>query len=300
MDAEQQPSLPQTKLTLHWQRLTIVVASIVGISSLFLPWLYFPIGETFRETTSDGAITAAFFLLPFVVALIGARSLPLSIAARWLAVIPGVLIFTHSFFYRTGQELAQSAAPGIGPFVCFFAGAGIVIVSFLVRRQKQPPPLTTSQTLPPPVQKEQSKITDKITVTIQIVAITVAIALGGYLYYSNWDKITGVTHGFLQEIRRMKGEKEIFNTAGFDAAIQDYKSATTELERLNAASRVNIELARSKDQFKWADVGAGLFRIAREKFHAYLLIALLGVIFAFVYAKALSIRSRNCGREKAK
>jgi Domain of unknown function (DUF4352) len=34
------------KFPIHWQRLIIVVASIVGFSSLFLPWIYSPIGRT--------------------------------------------------------------------------------------------------------------------------------------------------------------------------------------------------------------------------------------------------------------
>jgi hypothetical protein len=313
VDAEQQPSLPLAKLTLHWQRLTIVVASIVGISSLFLPWFRFPTGEIFRETTPDGAIIATLFLLPFLTALIGRRTLPLSsVAGRCFTVIPGVLntgvailtgIFTNSFLLnalkqehlndRAGEELARSASPSIGPLVCFFAGAGIVIVSFLARRQKQHST---------PVQRGREGRKMKKLIDLFVAGLVgFLIYLVGLLIYPNWDVITGVSHGFLDGIREMRGIKiQSPDMSGFKQAADEFEGAVGITAKWETRQRMEAELAKAQKKEFWADFGRGSFRIAREKFHAYLLIALLGVIFAFVYAKALSIRSRNRGHEKAK
>lgn len=76
---------------MHYQRITIIIISILGMFATFLPWIVAPIVGSVSGTGGDGWFTFAFFGLAALISIIGKRQAIIN-------TLPSVIIGLLGFF----------------------------------------------------------------------------------------------------------------------------------------------------------------------------------------------------------
>lgn len=76
---------------MHKQRLSILIASGLGVLATFMPWVKVPLIGSMSGTKGDGWITLILFTVPLVLSLLGDKTKELSGKQLLGAAIPGVI-----------------------------------------------------------------------------------------------------------------------------------------------------------------------------------------------------------------
>jgi hypothetical protein len=135
---------------MHKQRMALLIAAGLGVLGCFLPWVTFPLfGSINGLQAAGGNVLLAAFVPPALIALLGARDRPISIALVAVASIIGTLagadgllkiIDFNQAFGKVGdaagvfgEAIRSATSLGIGLYLVVAAGLGIPLSQFMLR-----------------------------------------------------------------------------------------------------------------------------------------------------------------------
>lgn len=125
--------------SLNKQRLYIMIAALLGVIGMFLPWIKFgPISSTGMH--GAGIVVFLAFIACGALAFIGDQKLPLA-KNSWLIVLGAaavaLLIIVINVFTKGGNSkygaLASYVKLGIGIFIALIASAGIIGAAYMFK-----------------------------------------------------------------------------------------------------------------------------------------------------------------------
>ncbi len=121
--------------TLHKQRKFIMAAALIGLISMFLPWVSF-MGYSTNGLHGSGFLILFAFIGAGVLAYLGDQKSHLSKTA-WLATLACgafvVLFWVINFF----DAVNAISLMGIGYWLCVIAGGALVAVTYMFRDPNQ-------------------------------------------------------------------------------------------------------------------------------------------------------------------
>lgn len=137
--------------TMSKQRLFILIAALIGIISLFLPWKTVSagmMGMSMHESTNGfrdvGIVVFLAFLAAGIIAFLGDQLRPLE-KNMWYAVLGAggaALIFTIIYMTKGGGDALGivETGNGIGLWLALLCSIAILAVAFLFRNQQNTMP----------------------------------------------------------------------------------------------------------------------------------------------------------------
>src|ERR1022692_624718 len=124
--------------TLNKQRKFTLIAAVVGIISIFLPWIAVSgLGLSISENGfhSYGVIVLIGFIGAGILAIMGDQTKPLDKAMWFVELIAGAiaLIFTLIFMSTLSGAESVGAGYGIGLWLSILASIGVLASAWLLR-----------------------------------------------------------------------------------------------------------------------------------------------------------------------
>jgi hypothetical protein len=127
---------------IHVQRLDIIISCVFGMLAVFMPWVNIT-GTTLigKETLtlngiSDGSgwVTFGFFIIPFLIAILGDRKKPLFNSwVAWAGFLNMTTGIAYFFFLEdlvtTSGFITKKLSVGIGIYILTISGANILLTS---------------------------------------------------------------------------------------------------------------------------------------------------------------------------
>lgn len=134
------------------QKLVILIIAVIGMISVFLPWMHMPFVGSVNGAHGWNLIVLALFAVPAVLTLVGERTERLS--GNWLyaAIIPGLIcsikgivavVRVQSAMSGAGEDnpfaelVSASVSIGFGLILTIVAGIAIAIAAYVVKDQEQ-------------------------------------------------------------------------------------------------------------------------------------------------------------------
>ena len=133
-------------LGLHKQRLAILVSSIIGTLSMFLPWatsFLWGFSETwnafqFAENAITGLVILLFFVIPLVASLLGDRSKQLTERGKRLCFWDGIAGVVYGIWFITHiNGLPWDTQLREGLFVMMLASVAVTVCSLLLNNNAE-------------------------------------------------------------------------------------------------------------------------------------------------------------------
>jgi hypothetical protein len=122
--------------SLHKQRKFVMIAALVGIISMFLPWVSF-MGYSSNGLGGAGTLILLAFIAAGVLAYLGDQKKPMA-KNNWLGALGcGALIILIWVINFLRLPSGASNVIGIGFWVCALAAAGVLVPTFLFRDPSQ-------------------------------------------------------------------------------------------------------------------------------------------------------------------
>jgi hypothetical protein len=125
------------------QRLGILIAAVVGMLAVFMPWANMPVGSISGMDGSDGWVVLVLFAIPLVVSLLKDRSQPVRGGLLWVATVPGILVAVLGIWKvaRFNEAIGDAGAIaealgvgiGFGLYLTILAGLAVPLVAFLLK-----------------------------------------------------------------------------------------------------------------------------------------------------------------------
>jgi hypothetical protein len=132
---------PLSSLPLTKQRLAIIIASAVGIISVFLPWRVANIwgvgvSQSGINMGADGIIALLLFAAPIVFALLGDKKARLTQLYEILSGVAGGLgaLWGIIVIVVINTEIFGLSRAGFGVFLLIIAGLAVAAAAFLMPR----------------------------------------------------------------------------------------------------------------------------------------------------------------------
>jgi hypothetical protein len=140
---------------MHQQRLAIVIAAAVGMLGTFLPWVSVPFLGSISGARGDGWISFVLFLVALLMALLGNKQSIMKGIQFVVAIVFGALaaalgvwkiLDINSAMGETtaenplSQSLGSIVSIGIGLYVIVVAGIAIILLGFILQKEKAAPP----------------------------------------------------------------------------------------------------------------------------------------------------------------
>jgi hypothetical protein len=123
--------------TLHKQRLYIMIASLVGVISMFLLWINIPFFGSTNGLHDSGILILFAFIGAGVLAYLGDQKKPLP-KTNWLGVLgcgAGILLFWLINFFDMPKGFSKVI--GMGFWICLLAAAGVLASAYIFRDPNQ-------------------------------------------------------------------------------------------------------------------------------------------------------------------
>lgn len=122
--------------TLHKQRKFVLIAALVGVISMFLPWVSF-MGFSSNGLHGSGFLILFAFIGAGVLAYLGNQQKPMA-KNNWLGTLAcgaGIVLFWLINFFDMPSGFSNVI--GIGFWICAAAAAGVIATAFLFRDPSQ-------------------------------------------------------------------------------------------------------------------------------------------------------------------
>lgn len=128
------------------QRLSILIASSLGVLATFMPWVKAPLIGSINGTKGDGWLTFFLFAVPLALSLVKDRAKELKGLQLYGAVVPGfiaamigiwkVIDFNVAMYDFEDSPFAEIFAAGVsvefGLYLVIFAGLALPVCGFLL------------------------------------------------------------------------------------------------------------------------------------------------------------------------
>lgn len=118
------------------QRIAIIIACILGIISVFLPWMEHPFRGTvtgFHPRIPFGKIALLLFIIPLVLTFLKDRSKALTGGLLYGAIAGGVISAIMGIMAINTFSKEIMAHIGMGLYLLVLAGFSIPAIGFLVK-----------------------------------------------------------------------------------------------------------------------------------------------------------------------
>jgi Na+-transporting NADH:ubiquinone oxidoreductase subunit NqrB len=120
--------------TLHKQRKFVMIAALVGVISMFLPWVSF-MGFSTNGLHGSGFLILLSFIGAGVLAFLGDQKAPMA-KMNWLGALGcgalAILLWVITFF----DVSSALSVVGIGFWICIAAAAGVLACAYMFRDPK--------------------------------------------------------------------------------------------------------------------------------------------------------------------
>lgn len=124
--------------TMNKQRKFVLISSVIGIISMFLPWITVSLfGYSQNENGMHGIGILVFicFLVSAAIAYLGDQNLNLDKNMWGITLGAGTiaLIGTISFYFNTSNSIMGSSLVGFGLYIGGLAAIGIILSAYIFR-----------------------------------------------------------------------------------------------------------------------------------------------------------------------
>lgn len=124
--------------TLNKQRKFVLIASILGVISLFLPWIsvsLFGYSQSVNGFHDKGIIVFICFLISGGVAIFGEQTKNLDKTSWAITLLAGVvaLLLTIWFYSQGSNSIMGSSLVGFGVYIAAIAAIGVIGSAYLLK-----------------------------------------------------------------------------------------------------------------------------------------------------------------------
>lgn len=132
------------------QRLVILIIAILGMLSVFMPWVTMPIIGSVNGARGEGWFVLLLYAIPVVLTLLNDRMKPLQGFALYGAIIPGLLCCITAIWkiidFNTSMSdlgtdnpfakaMGSTVSIGLGLYIVALAGLAIPVAAFLLKKK---------------------------------------------------------------------------------------------------------------------------------------------------------------------